>query len=257
MVETALFLGSGGSLGVPVIGCTCPVCQSTYPKNKRLRPSILLKLDKKNILIDSGPDYRQQALKYHINALDGVILTHAHQDHVGGIDELRIYLIRQQKALPLLSSDKTLEDIKYRFSYIFNSKGQGIVTKFEPQVLTALKGEAEFCGLKWSYFSYSQMGTQVMGIRYKNFAYVTDIVEYSEDIFQELKGLDTLVLSALRHTPSHLHFNIDQAVAFAKKTGAKKSYFTHIAHEIDHEKTAAELPEGIQLSYDGLEIPIR
>jgi phosphoribosyl 1,2-cyclic phosphate phosphodiesterase len=217
---------------------------------------VLLKIGGKKILIDAGPDYRQQALTYHLNELDGVMLTHAHEDHVGGVDELRIYIIRQKKPIPLLVSDKTLQELKHRFSYIFNASGQGVVTKFETEILDQDRGEVEFVGLKFSYFSYGQMGMQVTGFRYKNFAYVTDICEYPEDIFKDLMGLDTLVLSALRQSATHLHFTVAQAVAFAKKTGAKKTYFTHIAHEIDHETTNSQLPQGIELAYDGLEIPI-
>lgn len=254
MVDSVLFIGTGGSLGIPVIGCECPVCISDHPKNKRLRPSILLHLGGKVILVDAGPDFREQALTHKINRLDGVILTHAHEDHVGGIDDLRIYIIRQKGALQLLTSEETLSELKFRFRYIFDYTGQGVVTKFEVQELKGDRGEATFLGEKIRYFSYGQMGMKVTGFRVKDFAYVTDICEYEESIFEELKGVKTLVISALRHTPSHLHFNVDQAVDFAERVKPEKTYFTHIAHEIDHEKTNALLPEGIQLAYDGLHI---
>lgn len=243
-------------MGIPVIGCSCPTCLSTNPKNKRWRPSILIELNGKVILVDSGPDFREQALRHKINHLDGLIITHAHEDHVGGIDDLRIYTIRTNKPLPMLLSDVSLEDLKCRFSYIFNNKGQGIVTKFDVQELPSDIGDTEFIGEKFHYFSYGQMGMKVTGLRIKDFAYVTDICEYPETIFDDLKDVKTLVVSALRHKPSHLHFTVEQAIAFAQKVGAEKTYFTHIAHEIEHEETSALLPEGIYLSYDGLKIVI-
>lgn len=254
MVDSVLFLGTGGSMGIPVIGCSCPVCTSTNLKNNRLRPSILIELNGKFILVDAGPDFREQALRYKINHLDGLIVTHAHEDHIGGIDDLRIYTIRSNKPLPMLLSDVSLEDLKVRFSYIFNNKAQGLVTKFETQVLMDDIGDVQFLEEEIHYFSYGQMGMKVTGLRIKDFAYVTDICEYPETIFDDLKNVRTLVISALRNTPTHLHFTVAQAIAFAQKVGAEKIYFTHIAHEIDHEKTSSLLPQGIQLSYDGLKI---
>lgn len=241
-------------MGIPVIGCQCPVCASSDSKNKRFRPSVLLHINDKHILVDAGPDFRQQALRHKINRLDGVIITHSHEDHVGGIDDLRIYTMLQKEPLPLLLSDVSLADLQCRFKYIFDYTGQGVVTKFEVKELGRQSGQVEFLGEKIHYFSYGQMGMKVTGIRIGDFAYVTDICEYEESIFEELKGVQTLILSALRHTPSHLHFNVDQAVDFAKKVRPKKTYFTHIAHEIDHDKTTALLPEGIELAYDGLHI---
>lgn len=256
MGNSLLFLGTGGSMGIPVIGCDCSVCLSDNPKNKRLRPSVLLQIGHKNIVVDPGPDFRQQALKFYIDKLDGVILTHAHEDHVGGIDDLRIYILKYHQPIPLLLSQETLEDLEKRFYYIFHQTGQGVVTKFAPQVLREERGDTRFLDLPIRYFSYNQSGMKVTGFRMGEVAYVTDISESSGQMIEDLKGVQTLIVSALRHTPSEPHFTIDQAVDFSRKVGAKKTYFTHLAHEVDHERVSALLPEGIELGFDGLRIHI-
>ena len=256
MMSSLLFLGTGSSLGVPVIACTCEVCRSQSPFNCRLRSSALVKIGDKRLLIDVGPDFKEQALTHHLNSLDGLILTHAHQDHVAGIDDLRVYSYRKKGPLECLMSRETARDARERFGYMFREdiveKG---VTRLKIQELPGDAGEGEFHGLNYRYFSYFQIGMKVNGFRFGDLAYVTDIHRYSEAIFEELSGLDTLVISALRDSPSHMHLNLDEAVAFVQKTGAKRSYFTHLAHELDYEKTNSLLPPGMRLAYDGLEIP--
>lgn len=253
-----LFLGSGGSMGIPVVGCACAVCKSSMTQNKRLRPSAVIKIGSRTILIDSGPDFRIQALKYGITHIDGVILTHAHHDHTAGVDELRIFTLRSGKPLPCLLSLETLRELKIRFYYIFNERcgpdGVKLTTNLALHCMEEDIGRIVFEGMKVNYISYSQGGMQVNGFRFGNLAYVTDIKEYTPEIFASLKGVKTLILGALRHTPSHLHFTVDDAVSFAKKVGAEKTWLTHIAHELDHERTNAYLPESIHLSYDGLEL---
>lgn len=250
-----LFLGTGGSMGVPVIGCHCPVCSSDDPHNKRLRPSALLKVGGKNILIDCGPDFRQQALKFGIDQLDGTILTHAHNDHTAGIDELRVYYMHTHHSLPLLLSDETAQDIKARFAYIFTKERfYKLLPTFELHEFTGERGEVEFLGLQIGFHSYLQAGMTVHGYRIGNLAYLTDIKDYDEAIFPFLKGVDLLVLSALRFTSSPLHFTVDEASSFAQQAGAKMTWLTHLAHELDYEETNARLPENVRLAYDGLEI---
>lgn len=251
-----LFLGTGGSMGIPVIGCSCPVCLSSSPYNKRLRPSGLLTIGKLRFLIDSGPDFRQQALSYHIDHIDGLILTHAHHDHTAGIDEMRIFSLRSHHPIPCLLSSETLADLVKRFYYIFDSEGEyaKVTAKFNLQVIDDGRGDLIFQGIPIRYFSYEQGGMRVNGFRFGSLAYVSDIRHYPETIFEDLKGVKTLILSALRYAPSHLHFCVDEAIDFARRTEAKETWLTHIAHEIDHEQTNAYLPPNIRLAYDGLQI---
>jgi len=249
IMNKLLFLGSGGSMGVPVIGCLCEVCTSNAPKNKRLRPSVLLKFGKKHFVIDMGPDYRQQALKYHINTLDGLLLTHTHYDHIGGLDELRIYAFRSGKAMPCLLSRETLEALEKRYDYLFSSHE----VEFNFHVLENGAGKILFEGVKVGYFSYMQVGMQVTGFRFNKLAYITDILEYEESIFQHLQGIETLIISAQQYSRSKAHLHIEQIIEFSKKTEVKHTYFTHISHEIHHEKIQEELPKGFFLAYDGME----
>lgn len=257
MKGSFLFLGTGASLGIPVIGCSCKVCTSPSSNNKRLRPSGLIKLAGKSFLLDVGPDFRQQALKYKVNKLDGFILTHVHFDHIAGLDDLRIYYYIQKKKIPCLLSKEDFNELQVRYHYLFKGvEENGMMSaKIDFQLLKNDFGKTDFQGIKIQYMSYHQGKEKVTGYRVGDFAYVTDIREYSEEIFSHLKGLNTLVLSALRHEPSKAHFSVDEAVAFARKVGAKMTYFTHIAHELDHDETNKGLPKDIQLAYDGLEIP--
>jgi phosphoribosyl 1,2-cyclic phosphate phosphodiesterase len=256
MIEARLlFLGSGGSMGVPVIGCVCPVCTSASPLNKRLRPSVLISFRDKQLLIDTGPDLRQQALRYDIKKLDGAIITHCHNDHTSGFDELRAYYMRSWKTLPILCSAFTAGDLRNRYAYIFeNTDKNKLVPKIDFQVLESDRGTTEFLGLSIDYISFIQAGIPVNGFRFGNLGFISDIKEYPESIFEDFHGIEKLVLSSLRHEPSPLHFSIDESIAFARRIGAKETWLTHIGHEVDHEKTNSMLPEGFQLAQDGLEI---
>lgn len=252
-----LFLGTGGSAGVPLIGCYCPVCTSNNPKDRRLRPSGLLSIGGKKILIDVGPDFREQALRYRIDSLDGLILTHTHYDHIAGIDELRIFNVRQKKPFPCLLSKESDQDLKKRYSYLFESKSaeESDAAQIDCNVLDHNEGKTEFLGIPIGYFSFIQGKMRVHGYRFGDFAYITDIRHFDESIFSHLRGVKKLVLSALRATPSRLHLTLDEACGFAKKVGAENTWFTHISHAVDHEAVSKTLPKGIHLGYDGLEIP--
>lgn len=253
--STFLFLGTAGSMGIPVIGCSCSVCASSDRHNKRMRPSALLTINDKKILIDCGPDFHAQAIHYCITALDGVIFTHSHYDHTAGIDELRVYHMRRGVALPCLLSKSTAEDIVVRFPYIFapDADYNKLVAKFNLQLLPEERGVTDFLDIPIRYFSYEQAHMQVNGFRFGNLAYVTDIRHYPETIFEDLKDVEILILSALRYKLSHLHLSVDEAVEFAQKVGAKQTWLNHLAHDLEHEKTNAYLPENIRLAYDGLQ----
>lgn len=258
MIQKLLFIGTGSSLGIPVIGCHCEVCLSTHKKNKRWRSSAILNWQGKKILIDASPDLRSQALHYHIEHLDGVILTHAHYDHTAGLDELRIFHFLNKKPLPCLMSVATADNINPRFSYMFESQFGEVKgsSRLEQHLLQGKFGKTHFLGIPIKFLTYTQLGMEVNGFVLGSLAYVTDIKEYDSKIIHSLKGVKTLVLSALRQTPSHMHLSIDEAVAFAQEVGAEKTWLTHIAHELEHEKTNHSLPSAVQLAYDGLEIEI-
>lgn len=251
-----LFLGTGASAGIPMIGCHCRVCTSTNPHNKRLRPSGLITIDKKNILIDTGPDLRYQALRYHIETLDGVLYTHSHFDHVAGLDELRSFYLMKRMVVPVVVSKTTFEDFKIRYAYLFREKswGRSLAAQLEFHLLEKERGESIFLGIPFRYMTYSQIGMEVTGYKIGNFAYVSDIKEYPSSIFEDLAGCETLVLSALRQEDSAAHLSITEAIAFAKRVGAKEVWFTHMAHELEHEETNRSLPPGFQLAHDGLKI---
>lgn len=250
-----LFLGTGGSLGVPVVGCKCEVCQSTSVHNKRLRPSALLRINQRTYLIDCGPDYRFQALSNHIDHLDGVIFTHAHHDHSAGIDELRVHSFKNKTPMLCVMSPETYTDLSTRFYYIFGAERAMFTANLAPIIMEGDQGAVQMHDIVVRYNSYFQAGMKVNGLRLGNMAYISDIKDYNESVFEFLEGVEVLVLSALRYLPSPMHLSIDQAVAFAQRVGAKQTWFTHISHELDHEKANAYLPDNIRLSYDGLVIP--
>lgn len=253
-----LFLGTGGSAGVPIIGCQCDVCRSSSPYNKRLRSSGLIEVKDKKFLIDVGPEFRIQALNFKVTHLTGVLLTHAHADHIAGIDDLRAYYFMDKRKLPCVLSKETFDEVKLRYHYMLQplTTGKSISAQIDFQLLPNDFGSYELGGVRFKYLSYSQTGMKVTGFRFGNFAYVSDIREYSQQTVEALQGVDVLVLSALRQTPTKMHFSIEEAIAFSQRVFAKKTYLTHVAHDLEYEATNALLPSDVRLSYDGLEIPI-
>lgn len=253
-----LFLGTGSSAGVPVIGCRCGVCLSSSSYNKRLRPSVLLTVGKKKILIDAGPDIRTQALRAHIDHLDGVILTHAHFDHIGGLDDLRVYYFVNQAPLPCFLSPDTYEEISKRYPYMMvpHHPDRSFPAQFDFHIENTEFGAVNFAGLKLHLVTYVQLSMKVWGFRLGNIAYLSDIKEFSPRVIDDIKGVDTLVISALRHTSSKAHLNFEEAAAFAYAVGAKQTWLTHLGHDADYETDNRSLPSHVGLAYDGLSLPI-
>lgn len=253
-----VFLGTGASTGVPVIECKCSTCRSKSKFNKRLRPSILIKYKKKNILVDVGPDIREQAIKNHINRLDALIITHSHFDHIAGIDDLRVYNRKQRKAIDCYLLAETFNDIKVKYDYLFDEYDSGLSqsAKFNFHSLTEQKKTFKFEDISFNYFSFFQDHKKVLGIRLDNFAYVTDIKTYDEKIIESLKNLDVLVLSCLKKTPSEVHFNLQEALDFEKKVNPKITYLTHLGHEVEHKSFLAKVTKNVKLAYDGLKIKL-
>lgn len=256
MKAECVFLGTGGSAGVPMIGCSCAVCTSSSPYNQRLRSSVWIQLAEKNFVIDTGPEFRLQALREKIHELDAVFLTHAHFDHIAGIDDLRSYFFLKKQELPCFLSKETFDEIKQRSHYLFETKreGKSLSAQLDFRILEGDFGSVEVLGLKVQYLTYYQGSMKVTGYRIGNFAYVSDIRTYTEELLTSLKGVKVLVLSALSKAPSPMHFTIEEAVEFSRKVGAAKTYLTHIAHDLDYERTNAFLPNEVRMSYDGLKI---
>lgn len=247
-----LFLGTGASAGVPVIGCKCAVCTSTSPKNKRFRPSGLIEIGGKTLLIDIGPDFRSQALAHGIATIDGLLLTHTHYDHIAGIDEVRVFNVRQKKAIPCLLSRESLEEIQKRYYYFFNKEGLSAKLDFVP--VDDAMGQVDFLGLRVGYCSFSQGGMKVTGFRVGDFAYISDIQKFDDTIFTALEGVSTLVLSALMPEKSSFHLSFEQAADFAKRVGASKTWITHLGHSLEHDALNALLPPNIRIAFDGLKL---
>ncbi len=242
-------LGTGTSSGIPVIGCDCPVCRSTDPRNWRTRCSVLLHYAEYNILIDTATDLRQQALREDIRHIDAVLYTHSHADHVHGIDDLRSFSLRSQKAIPLYGSAHTLERIRDNFNYIFNeSEDPGYVPKL---ALFPVETSFELFGLTITPIPLEHGQMPVFGYRCGPFAYLTDCNGIPESSLELLKGLELLILDGLRFKPHNTHFNIPQAIRMAEKIAARQTLLTHLSHEVDHPRHDPQLPGGINLAYDG------
>lgn len=252
-----LFLGTGGSLGVPVIGCECAVCLSSSSKNKRKRAAGLLQVNDSTILVDAGPDIREQLLSHHVKKLSGAILTHAHYDHIAGLDDIKAFYFANKRRLPCLLSQETFDEIKLRYHYLMQTHEDGSVNgiHFDFQPLDKDFGKTEFQNVPIEYLSFYQMGMKVLGFKIGSFAYVSDIKQYTPELIKRLHNIEILVLSALREAESAMHFSIEEAIAFARAVHAKRTYFTHIAHDMDHEAMSAKLPSDICLCYDSLTIP--
>ena len=249
-----LFLGSGTSTGVPAIGCRCAVCTSTDPHNKRLRASVLVTEEDKNLLIDTATDLRQQALLYGITRVDAVIYTHDHADHLHGIDELRAFNFIQWRPIPVYGNPKTIQRIRDSFGYIFDGNREG---GGKPLIeLHEINGRFEAAGVPIEPLLVWHGSQQILGFRIADFAYLTDASRVPPETIEAVRGVEVVVLDALQQKEHPTHMNFDQAIAVANEIGAKRTLLTHMAHKVDHETTNASLPKGIELAYDGLEIII-
>ncbi len=248
------FLGTGTSSGVPVVACRCPVCTSGDRHNQRTRASILVQEDGRNVIIDTAPDLRQQALRTGIRHIDAVLYTHAHADHVGGIDDLRGFNVAQRAYIPCYANQRTILDIQGRFPYIFNGH---LYFGAKPE-LTMHLADTPFPLFDWEVKPVTVLHgwLPVSGYRIGRFAYVTDCNSIPPEALEALRGLEVLVLGALRHGRHPSHFSVSEALEVVEELKPKRAYFTHIAHELDHHQTNRELPPGVELAYDGLAIDL-
>ncbi len=251
-----LFLGTGTSTGVPTLCCTCAVCKSDDPRNNRLRSSILVENQDYHLLIDTSTDLRQQCLRNQITHIDGVLYSHHHADHVHGIDELRCFNFFNKTVTPCYGNEMTLAAIKKNFSYIFNStkpQGGGI-----PQIeLVPVTSEPFTLGkINVTPIDILHGNLTILGYRLNDAAYITDCSGIPPASRQKLLGLDLLILNALGFEPHPTHFCLEQALEAIRDLQPKRAILTHINHKFDHEKVGAELPENVELAYDGMTVDL-
>jgi phosphoribosyl 1,2-cyclic phosphate phosphodiesterase len=248
------FLGTGTSYGIPMIGCECNVCTSDNPKNSRTRSSIFISERENSILIDAATELRIQCLKNKVKKLDAVLLTHSHADHTLGLDDLRHFNKSRKTNIPVYGSRDTVNNIRQMFSYAFKeTTSNGSKPKL---TLKLADGTLNLFGFEIIPVDVMHGEEKVTAYRFDKFAYVTDVSDIPSDSMAKLKGLDLLILDALRHVPHEKHFSIKQAIDIVNELKPKQALFTHIAHDVEHEKTNNMLPEGIRLAYDGLTVEV-
>lgn len=247
-----IFLGTGTSTGVPEVGCKCEVCTSSDPKDKRLRSSALIQIDGKQILIDCGPDFRQQMMNIPFAPIDGVLLTHEHYDHVGGIDDLRPFC--RFSDINIYTEKNVIKALKERIPYCFNShRYPGVPLIDLNEVMPGLPFDV--AGIRIEPIRVMHNSLPILAYRINNFAYLTDIKYIPESELHKLENLDVLVINALRHTEHIAHETLAEALTNIKRIAPKKAYLIHMAHQIGlHEQVQSSLPENVFLTYDGLEI---
>jgi phosphoribosyl 1,2-cyclic phosphate phosphodiesterase len=251
MGVTLTILGSGTSHGIPMIGCDCPVCTSDDPRDRRTRTSAVFSYDGCNLLIDTGPELRLQCVARNIRRADAILFTHHHADHVVGLDDVRRFNWLQRSPITVYGNERTIGYVRSMFAYAFTDEPDYPSAK--PELHTrVIDGPIELFGRIVTPIPYFHGPLPVLGYRVGNIAYCPDCNRIPDESRSLLQGLDVLILNALRRRPHPTHFTIDEAVEEARRIGARRTYFTHIAHELGHAAANAELPDGMALSYDGL-----
>jgi phosphoribosyl 1,2-cyclic phosphate phosphodiesterase len=251
-----LFLGSGTSHGVPMIGCDCPVCRSDDPRNRRTRASVLIRERGVSLLIDASVDLRQQALCNGVRRVDAILLTHSHADHVLGLDDVRAFSAVQNAPVPVYGDAHTLEVVRRNLDYVFR-RPRGRPDRNIPRlVLFMMDTRAEVCGVTVIAVPIFHGRRTILGYRIGRFAYLTDCSGVPDESFNLLEGLDTVVVGAIRRDPHPKHFSLSQALALLERLRPRQAYITHISHRLDHATIEAGLPSGVRLAYDGLQIEV-
>lgn len=252
MKATLTVLGSGTSMGVPTIGCTCRVCTSADPHDRRTRPSVMVEWGESRVVIDTTPDFREQALREKIRHVDAVIYTHAHADHILGLDDLRPLTFHRGGKLSLFAQPATAKVLRRMFAYIFEGDYKyGAIAEVD---LQEFEGPLEVNGLRFTPIPVMHGDALIHGYRFGEAAYLTDFSTIPEESMAMLEGLDVLFLDALRHRPHATHSTVDNSVKLARQLKAKRTFFTHISHDLPHGETNQSLPESVRLSHDGLRL---
>ncbi|HPD30450.1 MAG TPA: MBL fold metallo-hydrolase [Phycisphaerae bacterium] len=251
-----VILGSGTSHGIPMIGCSCPVCTSSDPRDKRTRTSVIVEAAGCSFLIDTSPELRTQCLACNITRVDAVLYTHSHADHIVGLDDLRRFNALQKAPIPCYGDAHTLHDLRRMFPYAFKDMPDYPSAKPHLEMIV-INEPFDLFGVLVIPIPLYHGKLTVLGYRVGPFAYCTDCNQVPEESMNLLQGLQVLILDGLRRRPHPTHFNLEQAVDVARQVGAKQTFFTHIAHELGHEATNAELPAGMALAYDGQVIEIK
>ena len=249
------FLGTGTSQGVPVIASNHPVCLSTDVKDKRLRSSILISWDDKTVVIDCGPDFRQQMLRENVQLINGVLFTHEHSDHTAGLDDLRPFCYKIGE-MPIFLSQITLDSLEQRFQYIFSQENRYPgAPSVQPNIID--KTPFSFLGLTITRIQVMHGNLAILGYRIQNIAYLTDVKTITIEEKEKLRNLDVLIVNALRIEEHPTHFNLKEALNFIEEIQPKRAYFTHISHKLGfHKEVSAKLPKNVFLSFDGLEVEV-
>ncbi len=241
-------------MGVPTLGCDCGVCRSTDPRNTRTRSSVALRYNGRVVLIDTGPDFRSQMLREGIKRVDAVLYTHGHADHVLGFDDLRPLTFGKSEHTPLYADDATADIIERIFEYTFRKQDRYPTSaRVDLHRLSTEPGtKLQVFGAEFERIPVTHGRNTIAGYRFGSAAYLTDMSDIPEASFASLRELDVLVLDALRREPHPSHSHLDNSVRLAQQIGAKRTFFTHISHDLDQELTDAALPDNIRLAYDGL-----
>jgi len=248
------FLGTGTSQGIPLIGCPCYVCKSLDYRDKRLRASILVEIENASVVVDSGPDFRQQMLRAGTKKMDALLITHEHKDHVAGLDDVRAFNYLQEKSMPIFAMQRVLDHIKIEFAYAFAEKRYPGVPQLD---LFPILGnqQIQIGDLEINTIPVMHAKLPILGFRFGDFSYVTDANHLSTEAFDQISGSKILVLNALQKQPHISHFTLEQAIEVGIQTGVPQIYFTHMSHKLGrHKDVERELPNGFRLAFDGLEI---
>ncbi len=246
-------LGAGSSAGTPVIGCECPVCHSSNMRNKRSRCSSIITLDNgSNILIDTSPDFKMQAMREKINKIDAVLFTHHHADHCHGIDDLRAYCQKYKQAIPIFANENTMKELKLKFNYAIREESQF----WETPVLQAniVNGPFHIEETQIIPLPVIHGRMEILGYRLGNLAYITDVSEIPESTLNLLQGVDILLLDCLRYEPHFSHYGFKQSLEMSEKIKAKRTFFIHMTHDIEYDAVSSDLPDNVYLAYDGLQL---
>ena len=246
-------LGAGSSAGTPVIGCECLVCHSSNIRNKRSRCSSIITLDNgSNILIDTSPDFKMQAMREKINKIDAVLFTHHHADHCHGIDDLRAYCQKYKQAIPIFANENTMKELKLKFNYAIREESQF----WETPVLQAniVNGPFHIEETQIIPLPVIHGRMEILGYRLGNLAYITDVSEIPESTLDLLQGVDILLLDCLRYEPHFSHYGFKQSLEMSEKIKAKRTFFIHMTHDIEYDAVSSDLPDNVYLAYDGLQL---